>query len=247
MQDGTAVITAEFRLKPVQEALDDVRDAVQRTRSDLPGDLRDPVITKMNLSGSPILTYTISSSAMDDEALSWFIDNQVTRRMLAVRAWARWPAWVASRARSASSWTRADCWACASRPPRSRASCASSSKRPRAGAPSSGAEQSLRAIGTVADAQALAALDISLNDGRHLRLDQIATVSDTVAERRSGAFLNGKPVVGFEITRTRGAGELDVANGVRAALEAFKAEHPDLTVTEAFNFVDPSSRTTTAA
>lgn len=86
VQDGTAVITAEFRLeKPVQEALDDVRDAVQRTRSDLPGDLRDPVITKMNLSGSPILTYTISSSAMDDEALSWFIDNQVTRRMLAVK------------------------------------------------------------------------------------------------------------------------------------------------------------------
>ena len=241
VQDGTAVITAEFRLeKPVQEALDDVRDAVQRTRSDLPGDLRDPVITKMNLSGSPILTYTISSSAMDDEALSWFIDNQVTRRMLAVKG-------VGSVARVGGVTREIRVELDPSRLLGLRLTAAEVTRQLRqqqqeasgGRAQLSGAEQSLRAIGTVADAQALAALDISLNDGRHLRLDQIATVSDTVAERRSGAFLNGKPVVGFEITRTRGAGELDVANGVRAALEAFKAEHPDLTVTEAFNFVDP--------
>ena len=241
VQDGTAVITAEFRLeKPVQEALDDVRDAVQRTRSDLPGDLRDPVITKMNLSGSPILTYTISSSAMDDEALSWFIDNQVTRRMLAVKG-------VGSVARVGGVTREIRVELDPGRLLGLRLTAAEVTRQLRqqqqeasgGRAQLSGAEQSLRAIGTVADAQALAALDISLNDGRHLRLDQIATVSDTVAERRSGAFLNGKPVVGFEITRTRGAGELDVANGVRAALEAFKAEHPDLTVTEAFNFVDP--------
>ncbi|MFX8149161.1 efflux RND transporter permease subunit, partial [Acinetobacter baumannii] len=46
---------------------------------------RDPVITKMNLSGLPVLTYTVSSERMDDEALSWFVDNQVAKRLLAVR------------------------------------------------------------------------------------------------------------------------------------------------------------------
>ncbi|HNF90848.1 MAG TPA: efflux RND transporter permease subunit, partial [Accumulibacter sp.] len=52
VQDGMATVTVEFRLeKPVQEAVDDVRDAVSRIRSDLPGDLRDPVVSKMNLSG----------------------------------------------------------------------------------------------------------------------------------------------------------------------------------------------------
>ena len=86
VQDGVATITAEFRLeKPTQEALDDVRDAVARVRSDLPGDLRDPVITKIDFAGLPILTYTVSSSRMDDEALSWFVDNEVTKRLLAVR------------------------------------------------------------------------------------------------------------------------------------------------------------------
>ena len=58
-----------------------------------------------------------------------------------------------------------------------------------------------------------------MTDGRRIRLDQVANVSDTVAEQRSAALLNGKPVVGFEITRTRGAGETEVAEGVRKELD----------------------------
>src|SRR5215216_7832496 len=48
VQDGAVTVTAEFRLeKPVQEAVDDVRSAVARVRSDLPGDVREPIVTKM--------------------------------------------------------------------------------------------------------------------------------------------------------------------------------------------------------
>ena len=75
-----STITVEFRLEvPTQEAVDGVRDAVSRVRSSLPGDLRDPVVSKVNLAGSPILTYTVASSRMDDEALSWFVDNTVAQ------------------------------------------------------------------------------------------------------------------------------------------------------------------------
>jgi hypothetical protein len=53
VQDGVVTMTAEFRLeKPVQEAVDDVRSAVQRVRADLPADLRDPIVQKMDLAGS---------------------------------------------------------------------------------------------------------------------------------------------------------------------------------------------------
>ena len=86
VQSGAVTITVEFRLEvPSQEAVDGVRDAVSRVRSSLPGDLRDPVVSKVNLAGSPILTYTVASSRMDDEALSWFVDNTVTKRLLSVR------------------------------------------------------------------------------------------------------------------------------------------------------------------
>ena len=85
LQDGVSTTMVEFRLeKTIQEAVDDVRDAVSRVRSDLPTDLRDPIVQKVDLAGQPILTYTVSSTRMDDEALSWFVDNQVTKTLLAV-------------------------------------------------------------------------------------------------------------------------------------------------------------------
>ena len=79
-------ITAEFRMeKPSQEAVDDVRSAIQGVRADLPGDLRDPVVQKLNLAGSPVLAYTVRSSRMDDEALSWLVDKDITRKLLSLR------------------------------------------------------------------------------------------------------------------------------------------------------------------
>ena len=86
VQDGTVSITAEFRMeKPVQEAVDDVRSAIQGVRADLPGDLRDPVVQKLNLAGSPVLAYTVRSARMDDEALSWLVDNDISRKLLSLR------------------------------------------------------------------------------------------------------------------------------------------------------------------
>jgi multidrug efflux pump subunit AcrB len=241
VQDGTATITTEFRLeKPTQQAVDDVRDAVSRVRSDLPGDLRDPVISKMELSGAPILTYTVASTRMDDEALSWFVDNQVAKTMLAVRG-----VGAVSRVGGVTREVHVDLdpakllalnatAADVSRQLRQIQQEASGGR-----ADLGGAEQSVRTLATVASADELGAMEIALGDGRRVRLDQIATVRDTVAEQRSAAQLNGQPVVGFEIVRSRGAGEIDVAEGVRAAVAALGARHPDITFTEAFNFVDP--------
>jgi multidrug efflux pump subunit AcrB len=241
VQDGTVTVTVEFRLeKPTQEAVDDVRDAVSRIRSDLPSDLRDPIISKMNLAGAPILTYTVASSRMDDEALSWFVDNTVTKRMLSVRG-----VGAVSRVGGVSREVRVEL-----DPARLLALDATASDISRqlsqvqqeasgGRADVGGAEQTVRTLATVQSADELASMDIVLSDGRRIRLDQVANVTDTVAEQRSAALLNGKPVVGFEITRSRGAGEIDVARGVRTELDRLKAEHPDIIITEAFNFVDP--------
>jgi multidrug efflux pump subunit AcrB len=89
-----------------------------------------------------------------------------------------------------------------------------------------GAEQSVRTIATVQTAAEVAQVDIALGDGRRVRLAELATVSDTVAEQRSAALLNGKPVVGFEISRSKGASEVDVAAGTRAALDKLQREQP---------------------
>jgi multidrug efflux pump subunit AcrB len=241
VQDGTATVTVEFRLeKATQEAVDDVRDAVSRIRADLPGDLRDPVISKVNLSGAPILTYTVASSRMDDEALSWFVDNTVTKALLSAQG-------VGAVARVGGVTREIRIELDPARMLALNATAADISRQLRqiqqdaSGGRSDigGSEQSVRTIATVNSADELGAMDIALSDGRRIRLDQVATVSDTVGEQRTAALLNGRPVVGFEITRSKGAGEVEVAGHVKTVLDKLKAEHPDIEITEAFNFVDP--------
>ena len=241
VQDGAVTITAEFRLeKPTQEAVDDVRDAIARIRSDLPADLRDPVVQKVDLAGTPILTYTIASDRMDDEALSWFVDDAVSRRMLAVRG-----VGAVSRVGGVSREVRVELDPAMLLALGASASDVSRQLRqiqqdaPGGRSDLGGAEQAVRTLATVRSADELARMEIVLSDGRRVRLDQIARVSDTVAERRSAALLDGRPVVGFEITRSKGTGEIEVAEGVRAQIERLRAEHPEITFTEAFNFVDP--------
>ena len=241
VQDGNVLVTVEFRLeKSTQEALDEVRDAVARVRADLPGDLRDPVIAKMNLSGAPILTYTVASDRRDTEALSWFVDYTVTKRLLAVKG-------VGAVARVGGVNREVHVDLDPARLLALNATAADVSRQLRAIQQEAsggrvdlgGLEQTVRAIATVRSAEELAAMDIALSDGRRVRLDQIATVRDTVAEQRSGAMLDGQPVVAFEITRAKGAGEVDVAEGVQQALAELRAAHPDVQIVESFNFVDP--------
>jgi multidrug efflux pump subunit AcrB len=242
VQDGTAVVTVEFRLeKPTQEALDDVRSSVSRVRADLPAELRDPVVTKLDLAGAPILTYTVASSRMDDEALSWFVDNEVTKALLAVRG-----VGAVNRVGGVSREVRVELDPAKllalgiSAADLSRQLRAVQTDAPGGRADVGGIEHSVRTIATVQSAEELARLQLAMPDGRSVRLAQVASVTDTVAEVRSGALIDGRPAVAFEILRSRGAGETEVAEGVRAALQKLRAGHADIVITEAFNFVEPT-------
>jgi multidrug efflux pump subunit AcrB len=241
VQDGGVTITAEFRLeKPTQEAVDDVRSAVARVRGDLPGDVRDPIVNKMDLAAQPVLAFTIFSSRMDNEALSWFVDNDIKRKLLAVRG-----VGAVNRVGGVTREVHV-----ALIPARLQALGATASEISRqlrqvqtesAGgrADIGGGEQPIRTLATVRSAEELAAIELALTDGRRIRLDEVATVTDTIAEPRSAALLNGKPVVGFEVSRSKGESEVEVGAAVQKALAELKTRHPDLEITEAFNFVAP--------
>jgi multidrug efflux pump subunit AcrB len=102
-----------------------------------------------------------------------------------------------------------------------------------------GGEQPVRTLATVQTAAQLAAIELPLPGGRNVRLDQVATVTDAIAERRTAALLDGKPVVGFEVSRSRGESEVAVGAAVHQALAQLQAQRPDLELVQAFDFVTP--------
>ncbi|NWF44793.1 efflux RND transporter permease subunit [Hydrogenophaga sp. D2P1] len=241
VQDGTVSITAEFRIeKATQEALDDVRSAVAKVRSDLPTDLREPIVNKIELASGAVLAYTVSSDKMDDEAISWFVENDITKLLLSVNGVGAVnrvggvnrevqilldPLKLQSLGATVADISRQ----------LAKVQIESAGGRADIG----GSQQPLRTLSSMKSAEELAALELSLSDGRRIRLDQIATVRDTIAEPTAAAFLDGQPVVGFEVARSRGASEVEVGRGVREKLKALQVARPDLAITESFDFVTP--------
>ena len=241
VQDGVVSITAEFRMeKPSQEAVDDVRSAIQGVRADLPGDLRDPVVQKLNLAGTPVLAYTVRSARMDDEALSWLVDKDITRKLLSLRG-------VGSVNRVGGVTREVRVALDVNRLQSLGITAAEVSRQLKqvqqegsGGRMELGAgEQPVRTLATVKTAQEVGQIELATSRGGSVRLDQVATVSDTLADARSAAALDGKPVVGFEVVRSKGESEVAVGRLVRQALADYRLQNPDIEITEAFDFVTP--------
>jgi multidrug efflux pump subunit AcrB len=231
--DGLVQISAEFVLeKKLSDALIETKDAVDRVRSDLPASVQQPSVSAVTVGGAPILTYAIASSRLDEEALSWWVDDTVGKTLAGVTGVGRFerlggvqrevqvevdPVRLTSLGVTATDVSRA----------LKQVQQESSGGRGNLGL----AEQSLRTQATVRQASELAALPVVLGNGRDVRLDQVATVRDTVAERTQLALLDGKPVIGFQVYRAKGYDESRVAEGVRQALQRLQQADPSLSVT----------------
>ena len=65
-------------------AKDEVRDAVDRIRIDLPQEVQPPIVSLLNLAGEDMLTYAVTADGWSDEELSWFIDDTVGKRLFGI-------------------------------------------------------------------------------------------------------------------------------------------------------------------
>ncbi|MEM0552815.1 MULTISPECIES: efflux RND transporter permease subunit [Aeromonas] len=231
INDGVVTITVTFDLeRNLNEALSDTKDAVDRIRNDLPDDLQEPIVSKVIAGpGGAMLTYAIASDKMSEEALSWLVDNELAKAVQAVPGITDFTRIGGVRREvrievdpirlSGLGATAAD----VSRALRSVQQ-ESSGGRGQMG----GAEQSVRTLATVQQADQLRALPVVLSDGRKIRLDEIATVQDTTADRTQSAMLDGKPAVGFQLWRTKGFDEVRIAAGVEQALKEIQHKYPDI-------------------
>ena len=228
--EGASTTAIEFQLETdIATALDDTRAAVSRIRTDLPQDIQEPIINKVDIGGS-LLTYAVASDRMGVDELSWFVDREVTRAMFGVPGVAK-----VARAGGVERQIRVDLDPDALQAygvtagEISQQIAASQVERPGGRAELDAAQQVIRTVGTVQSAEQLRGFSIALRDGRAVRLGTLARISDGSADPSQVALLDGKPVVSFAISRTRGSSELEVADGVRATIDELEKAHPGTT------------------
>jgi hydrophobe/amphiphile efflux-1 (HAE1) family protein len=228
--DGLSVTTIIFRLDAdADRALNDVKDAVTRVRNSLPRSINEPLIQRVDIVGLSIVTYAAISPGKTPEQLSWFVDDVVKRSLQGVRGVGRIERIGGVEREILVSLD----------PDRLQAvglTAADVSRRLRgtnvdlAGGKTEigGRDQSIRTLAGAKTVPALAGTMMTLPTGGEVRLEDLGVVTDTVADPRTFARLDGEPIVAFSIFRAKGSSDVTVAKEVEKRIEELKAEHPDV-------------------
>jgi HAE1 family hydrophobic/amphiphilic exporter-1 len=232
--DGMSTTVMEFRLEINQDrALNDVKDAIDKIRTDLPRDINEPIVQRIDVEGQSILTFAASSPGMTLEKLSWHVDDVIKRRLQGLKGVGRVERYggvdreirvlidpdrllalgiTAAEVNTQVRATNVDL----------------GGGRGEVG----GQEQAIRTLAGARRVEELAETKIMLAGGRHVRLSDLGQVIDDASEQRSFARLNGQPVVTFSIFRSKGSSELSVADVVNAKLAELENQYPDIRLTK---------------
>jgi multidrug efflux pump subunit AcrB len=238
--DGTSTTTIEFRLETnTDRAVNDVKDAISRIRSELPRTIDEPITRRIEIEGAAILTYAVAAKTRTIEEISWFIDDTVIRRLQSTKGVAS-----VTRVGGVEREIRVDL-----DPSRLAAlgiTAADVNRQLRstnvdlAGGRSeiSGQEQAIRTLAGARSVADLAETQIALAGGRKVRLSDLGSVTDSAAESRQFARLNGEPVVAFAIFRAKGASDAKVYEDVERAVAKLRADYPAYAVSIIDNTVN---------
>lgn len=228
--DGVSSTSIEFRLETnTDRALNDVKDAVAKIRSDLPRTIDEPIIQRVDIEGLPIMTYAASAPQMTLEEISWFVDDTVIRNLQSLKG-------VGSVTRVGGVDREIRIKLNTDRMAALGVTAGDISNRVRqtnvdlAGGRGeiAGQEQSIRTLAGARTVEDLAGTMIALAGGRKVRLDEIGKVEDGTAEQRTFARLDGKPVVAFAVSRAKGASDADIAVLVKQKVADLAAQYPDI-------------------
>ena len=228
--EGSSVITIEFRLEVNQDrALNDVKDAISRIRSELPRTIEEPIVTRLEIEGLPIVTYGARAPGMTPEELSWFVDDVVVRALQGVKGVSQIErvGGVEREIRVSLDPDRLLAFGITAGDV-NRQLRATNVDLAGGRGEIAGREQAIRTLAgkqTVAD---LAGTMIALPKGRKVRLDELGTVTDATAEPRAFATLDSAPVVAFAISRAKGASDVVVARDVANKVEELRKAHPNV-------------------
>ncbi|MFM2409756.1 MAG: hypothetical protein RL481_584, partial [Pseudomonadota bacterium] len=240
IREGSSQTFVEFQLgvEP-NEAVNDVRNALDTIRSELPDGILEPQVSKVNAGADAIVFFAVSAQDMTIEQISWFTDDTIAKRLLAVPGVA-----TVERGGGVNREIQVTLDLAKMQSLGVTASQVNGVLRQvntdAAGgkAEIAGSRQSVRVLGNADTAFQLSQTNISLSAGRNIKLADIATVKDAYSEKTSLGILRGKETVTFGIQRAKGASEVTVYDAALEELKAIEKDNPGIKFTQLFTTVN---------
>jgi multidrug efflux pump subunit AcrB len=231
--DGVSTTVVEFRMEvPTDKAVQDVKDAVDQIRGDLPGGIESPIVTRIDVEGQAIMTFSVTAPDMTMEEISWFVDDTVTRALQGKPGIGR-----VTRVGGADREIRVeldpvklDSYGVTAQAISGQI--AATNANLGSGKVTLGeSEQVIRTLGDQGTVESLANTTIALPSGRFVKLTDLGQVVDTYEELKSFSRIDGEPGVSFLVFRAKGASEVSVAEITNEVVEDLRQQHPNVGIT----------------
>ncbi|OZH54093.1 ABC transporter permease, partial [Hydrocoleum sp. CS-953] len=244
--DGVSTTTIAFELEVDSDrATNDVRNAIEQIRQDLPRDVDDPIVRRLDFAGGgPIMTYAVTSDKRSVEELSELVDKEISRSILNVTGVSQINriGGVDREILIELSPERLESLGITATQVNDQIR-ALNANIPGGRSQTGGREQSIRTLGSADTVEALKEYQIILPSGGAVPLSSVGKVIDGFGETRQTAWLLeknssnqnsatnniGKPVVAFGVLRSTGSTLVTVEKNVREAVaELEKTLPPDV-------------------
>ncbi len=226
--EGSSSTFVEFEIgTDTIEAVNEVKNSVDQIRGSLPEGILEPSVTKVDATGEPIAYFAVEADDMTIEQLSWYVDDTVTKRLLAIDGMAEVDRFggvdreirvVLNPARMQALGVTASVVNNALR----QINVDAAGGRADVG----GTKQSLRVLGNADTAFELSQMQVPLGGGRTIKLTDVATVTDGFGEPTSISKVRNKEVVNFAMTRSKGASDVTVYDEAVKAMDELKEQNP---------------------
>ena len=226
---GRSFTTIEFELgRDIDEAANDVRDAVGRVRNRLPAEADDPRVIKNDSDADPVMRLAVTSNRMSQAEITDYIDRFIKDRISTIEGVASVNiygerrnairVWLDRRALAARNLTVTDVEAAL--------------KRNNVELPAGEIESRTRLftvrldsrLSTVAQFSDIVVRQV---DGYPIRLGAIARVEQGVEDDSTIVANNGTPAIGIAVIRQSQANTIAISKAVRAEIDRLKDVLPE--------------------
>ncbi|HVA58620.1 MAG: efflux RND transporter permease subunit [Gemmatimonadaceae bacterium] len=227
--DGYANVLIEFYFdKDLNVATQEARDAISSIRSDLPDEMKEPVIKKFNDTDRPIVSLALSSSVLSPAELTRLADPDITRQLRAIPGVADVEIF-GNVDRELTVEVHPTALQAAGV---SVAQVVTALQNQNLAAPvgrviGSLDERSIRLKGRLETPHDFTQLIVAERNNRVIRLGDVATVSDGTAEARTMALYDAREAVGIDVKKAKGYSTTDVSDQIRARVAQIQKTLPE--------------------
>ena len=227
--DGNSNTVINFDLGVDSDrAVNEVRNAISQVRPELPQDIDEPSVTKLQFTGGSVVTYAVSSNKRSVEDLSNLVDRTIIPELLNVEGVGEVDrlGGVDREVRVNLDPERLQAYGITATEIDSQISEFNinlSGGRSEVG----GREQSVRTLGSAKSVRDLRNYPIELGNGETVPLSNFGEVTDGFEESRQKALLNGQPVVAFAVKRSLGSTLVSVEEAVREEVAQLEKSLPE--------------------